>query len=101
MDNETLFSLIKRRTEERKISWTWSTSSTAKITGSVPGTTLRLEITHGSDQREGDWYTLVVTVGGATTQVGNESQIESLYEYILDQPASVAEAEAREILLSL
>lgn len=99
MDNESLFSLIQRRTEERKINW--DITSPSKLRGSVPGTDFRAELVHGSDQRDGDWYTLAVTVGGKTVGVGNESQIEDLYDEIMEQDDKDAEAEAREILLSL
>lgn len=97
---EQLFALIKQRTEEGKISWT-GTEFSSKLEGTVPGTGMSLSFKHTSDQRDGDWYQLFVTVNGKTTQCGGALELESLWKYIVKKPENDALAEAREILESL
>lgn len=98
--SDQLFDLIRTRTKEGKIIWT-GTEYSSKLEGSVPGTPFRAVLEYHSDQRDGDWYTLNVTVNGKTVSVGTESEIKALRKYITEKPSQDAMAEAREILESL
>jgi hypothetical protein len=97
-----LFDLIESKTKEGKIKWD-GTEYSSKLEGTVPGTGMSLEITHFTgDQREpADDYSLQVRVGGNTVNVGTSFDVKKLFKWIVENPARLAESDAREILEKL
>jgi hypothetical protein len=97
----SLFDLILQKTKEGKIDWGEPNPYQGKLVGSAPGTGMKINLEHHSDQREGDWHTMTVSVDGKVVQVGTEDEMARLWKLVVETPTKVAESAAREILESL